>query len=374
MKKILIVNQNAGYLTTDVANAFCSVYDEVVLMYGRYRANERKLNPKVRIQNTIAYNRVNYISRILTWSLCTMHLSFLLLFKYRKYTVLYYTNPPFSYFNALIFSNPFSVVVFDVYPDILNITGIKKHSVVYRIWSHINTRVFARAERVITLSEGMKKTISAYVQPDKIKVVPIWSASQKFKPIDKKDNPFLRERGWQDRFIVLYSGNMGLGHQLEVLIEVAKELSSIPDILFLLIGDGAKRKILEKQAESHHIHNVIFLPYQTSEVLPYSLASADLAVVALEPQATQASVPSKTMNYLAVGAPILGIGNQGSALEELIHQYQVGFYFFGQYPKAMVELILRVHRDREQLAKISSNCLSVAAHFSYHLANEYVFY
>lgn len=102
-KKVLIINQNSGYLTIDVANAFKEEYDEVVVMYGFNRVTERNFHPNIKIQKTITYDRSSTIKRLWTWGVCTIHLFFLLLFKYRGYHVLYYTNPPMSYFNALFF-------------------------------------------------------------------------------------------------------------------------------------------------------------------------------------------------------------------------------------------------------------------------------
>ena len=155
-------------------------------MYGLNRVTERNLHPDIVIQKTITYDRSSNIKRLWTWGICTIHLFFLLLFKYRGYHVLYYTNPPMSYFNALFFSNPFSIVVFDVYPDALRLIGIKKSSFVYQIWKNVNIKVFNKAIHIITLSDGMKKQLSNYVAYEKVKVVSVWSASDKFKPIAKK--------------------------------------------------------------------------------------------------------------------------------------------------------------------------------------------
>lgn len=144
-KKILIVNQSSGYLTVDVANTFKDHYDEVVVMYGTNRLNERNFHPSIKIQKTVVFDRSSTIKRIWTWSFCTIHLFFLLLIKYRDYHILYYTNPPMAYFNALFFKNPFSIVVFDIYPDALKLAGLKEGSLIYQIWKWVNKKVFNKA-------------------------------------------------------------------------------------------------------------------------------------------------------------------------------------------------------------------------------------
>jgi glycosyltransferase involved in cell wall biosynthesis len=372
-RKILIVNQNSGYLTIDVANAFRQKYDEVVVMYGMIRVTDRNFHTDIKIQNTIIYDRSTTIKRLWTWSLCTIHLFFLLLFRYRGYHVLYYTNPPMSYFNAIFFSNPFSIVVFDTYPDALKLIGINESSFVYQLWKNVNKKVFSKAVQIITLSEGMKKQLSNYVANEKLKVVSVWSASDKFKPIPKKSNPFLLKNNWVDKFIVLYSGNMGIGHKIEVLIDVAKQLEENNEIIFLFVGEGAKKKTLIDLANKNKLKNVHFLTWQNAETLPYSLAAGDIAVVALEPEATHASVPSKTFNYMAVGAPLLAIGSTGSELEKLIIQYGLGLCTEGKEVSEIKGFTLEMLINKDKIEKLSQNSLQASTHFNYQMAFHYVF-
>jgi len=372
-KKILIVNQNSGYLTIDVANAFKEQYDEVVVMFGLNRVTERNFHPDIKIQKTITYNRSSTFKRLWTWGIGTLHLSWLLLWKYRGYKILYYTNPPMSYFNALIFRNPFGIVVFDTYPDALKLIGIQENSVLYKRWVGINKKVFKKAKQIITLSEGMKKQLTQYVDESKIKAVSVWSASDHFKPIAKEMNTFLKQNHWEKKFIVLYSGNMGVGHKLEVLIDVADNLKNQEDILFLFIGEGAKKKTLIHLVEKKGLNNVSFLTWQDASVLPYSLASGDIAVVALEPEATHASVPSKTFNYMAVGAPILAIGSPGSELEKLIHQHDIGFCTRGEELNEIESFILDLFNNKEKAQQFSLKSFYASKLYHYFQASNYIF-
>lgn len=373
MKKVLIINQNSGYLTVDVANAFAAHYDEVVVMFGLNRITQRDFDPKIKIQKTIVYNRKSTFLRLLTWCLCTLHLFCLLLVKFRKYAVVYYSNPPISYLNALFFNHRFSIVVFDVYPDALKLIGVGEKNLFYRYWIKLNKIVFKKAQQIITLSQGMKQQLSAYVTNDRIKVIPIWPGSDNFKPIAKNDNTFLLEHHWQDKFIILYSGNMGLGHQLDVLIDLAVLLKNQKDILFLFIGEGAKKNSLQDSVKSNQLYNVKFLTWQTASVMPYSLAAANISVVALESGATYASVPSKTFNYMAVGSPILGIGNPNTELERLINQYQLGFYSDKNSIKDIKEFVLDLYQNKDRCTQYTQQALIASKNFTHELAKGYVF-
>jgi hypothetical protein len=371
--KILIVNQNSGYLTMDVANAFALEYEEVVVMYGLNKVTERNFHPRIKIQKTITYDRSSKFKRLWTWGVCTVHLFFLLLWKYRDYKILYYTNPPISYFNSLFFNNPFGIVVFDLYPDVLKLIGIKQSSLVYRIWIWVNKKVYSKSNQIITLSEGMKRQLINYALEQNIKVVPIWPAAEHFHPIQKCENPFIKKYNWLDKFIILYSGNMGIGHKLDVLIEVAERLIDNQEFLFLFIGEGAKKSKLIDLTHQKKLSNVSFLTWQDANFLPFSLAAADLAVVALEHEATYASVPSKTYNYMAVGLPILAIGSKDSELEKLIRQHDIGFYTNGNSINVILHFILDISKNKEKGKQLSLNSYNASKEYHYSQSKEYIF-
>ncbi len=372
-KKILIINQNSGYLTIDVANSFISKYDEVVMMFGMNKITERNFHPNIKIQKTITYDRSTIFKRLWTWGICFMHICFLLVWKYRGYTILYYTNPPMSYFASLFFSNPFGIVVFDTYPNSLKLIGIKENSIVYKFWAYLNRKLFNKALKIITISEGMKKQLLEYVHADKIHAISIWPASENFKPIPKSQNIFLKNHSIENKFVVLYSGNLGLGHKLEILIDVAERTQNIEDILFLFIGEGAKKSKLQEMSKSKDLSNVVFLTWQSADILPFSLASADIAIVAIETESTFVSLPSKTFNYMAVGAPILGIGNEGSELESLINKYEIGAYENGDDILRIIDYIIYLYENREKSMEISLNSYNTSKRFSYTESSKYLF-
>ena len=66
------------------------------------------------------------------------------------------------------------------------------------------------------------------------------------------------------------------------------------------------------------------LPFQDSEVLPYSFASADFGVVSLAEGAEGLSVPSKTFYFLAAGAVIIAISEKGSEIEKIVSNNDCG--------------------------------------------------
>ena len=372
MKKVVLVNQSTGYLMIDIVNAYAEEYDEVVLLAGSIKVTERQLNEKVKVKRIVAYNRSSSIKRLLTWGFGSLQIFNRLLFNYRRHEVVYVTNPPMAYLSSLLLKNPFSIIVYDTYPDALSNIGIKKTNWIYKKWTVWNVKLFAKAKRIVTLSDGMADRLTNYVDRSKIKVVPNWASKESFKPIDKKENPFVKEHGLEDKFTVLYSGNMGFTHNVETLVETANHLKKNEKIHFMLVGDGKKKPELQAMAHSYGLNNCTFLDWQPADRLQFSLASADLAVISLNDETARVSVPSKTYNLLAVGAPLLCIVPDDSELASIVSKYENGACFRPDQVEGIAAFIENLAGHKEKRDLMASHSLAASKNYTYANAKLYV--
>lgn len=372
MKKVVLVNQSTGYLMIDIVNAYAEEYDEAVLLAGSIKVTERRLDEKVRVKKIVAYNRNSSIKRLLTWGWGSLQIFNRLLFKYRKYEVVYVTNPPMAYLSSLLLKNSFSIIVYDTYPDALSNIGIKNTNWIYKKWSKWNKKLFAKAKKIVTLSDGMANRLSNYVHRDKITVVPNWASKESFKPIDKKENPFVKEHDLEDKFTVLYSGNMGFTHNVETLVEVANKLKENNHVHFMLVGDGKKKPELQQMVKNYGLNNCTFLDWQPADKLQYSLASADLGVITLNDKTALVSVPSKTYNLLAVGAPLLCIVPEASELSSLVAKYENGACFQPNQVVEIAEFIEKLSSNKEIKDTMVRNSLMVSQNYTFANAKLYL--
>jgi hypothetical protein len=363
-RKLLVINQNSGYLTIDVLNNLVNSFEEVVLLSGNFPISSRELSAKVKYKKTLRYNAKNIYSKLFSWLFCTSHLFLLLMFRYRNYRVLYFTNPPMSYFCSLMFKNEFSVVVFDLYPNALKLIGITEKNIVHKLWKKINTKVFSFADKIYVLSDRMNELLQEYVQKEKITTVELWSSSNDFKPIPKEQNEFLLKHNLQGKFLVLYSGNLGLGHNLEVLINLAKEFQSYTDIHFLIIGVGIQKKSMIELVNQWSLENISFLPFQDILMLPFSLAAADISVVTMNSNVTNFSLPSKFFNAIAVGSPILAIGGKNSELEVIVKRFNVGVFLTPEEIREAYRFILDLFVTSSRRNEYIRNAMECSKHFS----------
>lgn len=372
MKKIVLINQSSSYLMIDIVNAYADKYEDVVLITGKITEYERKLYKNVKIDKIIAYNRKSIVKRIFTWSIAFIQILFKLLFKYRKYDVVYVTNPPISYLSSLIVNNPFSVIIFDTYPDALRNIGIRKGHMLYDIWCKWNIKLFAKAKNIYTISNGMAEQLSEYVDRNHIKIINLWCSSENFKPIEKDQNPFIIQHNLQDKFIVMYSGNMGYTHNVDTLVEVAKQMQNTTNVHFLFIGDGKKKNELVQDVNKNNLKNCTFLDWQPSNILPYSLAAADIGVVTLNDETALTSVPSKTFNLMAVGSPLLCITTEQSEIAKIVRKNKNGIVCSSKDINKIITFIQKISEDKYMQNELSNNSLEASKQFTYKNAEQYV--
>lgn len=364
MNKLVFINQSTGYLTIDTVNAYASKFDEVVLITGRIGEAERKLNTSIKVKKIVAYDKSSLIRRVLTWVAAFFQIFFLLAFRYRKYEVVYVTNPPLSYLASLILRNPFSIIIYDAYPDALRNIGIKQGHWLYELWSRWNRKLFKKANNIYTLSKGMARQLANYVEQEKIKVVPLWPSSESFSPIDKQDNKFIKEHHLEDKFIVMYSGNMGYTHNVDILIEVATILKDVDGIQFLFVGNGKKKSDMLDTVKQRKLANCIFLDWQPYDILPYSLAAADLGVVSLNEETALTSVPSKTFNLLATGVPLLCIAPKESEISHIVSKYENGKVCTSTEVQNMADFILMLSNNKDLHKRMSISSLDAAKEYT----------
>lgn len=370
--KIVLVNQTSGYLMIDIVNAYVESYDTVALIAGTITELDRKLHNSVICSKIVGYNKKTFFSRIFTWLLSTIQIFFLLLFKYRGFHVVYVTNPPLSYFSSLFLKNTYSVIIYDIYPDALQNVGITPNHFVFRIWVRINKMIFEKAVQIYTLSDGMADLLGKYCDRRIIKVIPNWIGSDQLVPVEKGKNAMVSEYGLADKFVVMYSGNIGYTHNVEVILEVAKRLQKESDICFFIIGEGLKKKGLIKIAAEANLKNCCFLSWQPTEKMYFSLSAADLSVVTLTEETAFVSVPSKTYNLLSVGSPLLCIAPYGSEIDLLVKKYQCGLCFEKDSIDEMVLYILKLKSDKKYKEHLSQNSLIASKEFTYKNAQAYV--
>lgn len=362
-RKIIIINQAVNYLTIGFANAFNANFEEVILITGSIHSQGEELHKDIKVHFINTWHERPILKKVSSYLLAMIRMWLLLFFKFRKHEVFFVSVPPMGYLLNLLLPNKFSMVIWDVYPDTFKITGMQESHPLYRLWGRLNKKSFKKAHRLFTISERMADLLESYVNRDKIIIQPIWSIFQDNNKITKSDNIFIKNHNLEGKFIVQYSGNIGLTHNVEVLIDLAEIMLNVPDIIFQIIGRGPRKSYLEKLVLERNLPNCLFLPFQPDEMFPFSLSAADVGVVILDEITSKGSVPSKSYNLMSYGIPSLYIASLDSQLKLYANKYKHAACFEKSQLHQAAEYLLRLKNDSMYYSQTSEASVKASKDF-----------
>jgi glycosyltransferase involved in cell wall biosynthesis len=369
---LVILDQASGYLQIDMLEAYAEKYKHLVIIAGSIVERGTPLPENVVWHKIVKYDQSSTFKRLYTWLFGSLSMFWIVLRQYRKAHIIAITNPPFSIFVPWLLKCSYDILIYDMYPDALVQYGyLKEKSVIFKLWSALNKKVFSKAKHIFTLTEGIKQLAQNYTEKNEIHIVPLWSSASDFEPIPRNENRILGKVNSRDKFNIVYSGNLGLTHPVEKLIDLA-EILDPERFSIIIIGGGAKKKLLEKTMSEKKLKNVYLLPWQPIELLSHNLCSGDINVVTLDKQASNLSIPSKTFNILSIGNPILGICDKSSGLAELINTFDCGVISDGENLNQLAEQIIDLESDKQKITTMKANSLKASHNFTKANANAFV--
>jgi colanic acid biosynthesis glycosyl transferase WcaI len=374
---VLFINQffhpdlaATAQLLTDLTEDLKASGVAVTVVTGRAAYSDgRSLGPPVEVYRGIRIYRVGeiplqrktiwarYLSYLIFWTAATARCLFLP----RHDVVVPLTTPPLlSCLGIVLRWVKGSRVVcwsMDVYPELGVLLGaIKQGCVATRVLGALSSWSLRRADRVVPLGSHMARHLVAKGVPaDRIRILPTWEDPKLIVPIPGESNPFRVAHELDGRFVVLYSGNLGVAHEFGTLLDAASHLAADPGILFLFAGGGPLKRWVEDQVRSRSLQNVRFLPYQPREDLRFSLSAGDVHLVTLRPGFEGLLVPSKFVGALAAGRPILFVGPKAGEIPDALTAGDCGVVVEPGDWMALANAILALRADQDLLTRMGRN-------------------
>jgi len=198
----------------------------------------------------------------------------------------------------------------DLHPDASIALGkmAQGHPVV-RWLTWLSDAVYRQSDKVVVLGPYMADRIAAKrVRRDRLATIPVWSRRDEIYPVPREGHELRAKLGLADKFVAMYSGNLGLAHTAAEFIEAARRLRDRDDIVFLFVGDGPRLAEVRYAKESEGLRNIRLLDYFPREQLHASLSIADVHLISMRAEMTGVVVPGKLYGAMASGRPTLFVG------------------------------------------------------------------
>ncbi len=243
---------------------------------------------------------------------------------------------------------PFILEIRDIWPESINAVEAISNKKLLRLLEWLELKLYASARHIVTVGEGYRDQLVAKgVPPERIDIVMNGVDTELFYPRDI-DHELRREWGINGEFVCSYVGTIGMASGLGVVLDAAERLTARGrrDILFLLVGDGAVREELEREAKSRGLGNVIFTGRQDKARIPPLIAASNACLVHLRRVDLFTTVmPSKIFEAAGMARPMI-VGVRGFAAG-LVREAQAGIVIEPEDGEALAAAVERLAGEPE---------------------------
>lgn len=219
----------------------------------------------------------------------------------------------------------------------------------------LERRQFQRSAAVVLITDDFRNQASKWAGvTDKLFTIENWGALDDIHPGDK-NNPWAERHGLLGKFVYLYSGTLALKHNPDLLARLARQWQDAPDVHVVVVAQGVGADWLEAAKRQDGLDNLTLLPLQPFSELEQVLATADVLVSVLEPDAGTFSVPSKVQSYLCAERPILLAAPAQNLATRVVAGRQAGLTVPPDEADAFLAAARRLHDDDALRRTLAAN-------------------
>ncbi len=247
---------------------------------------------------------------------------------------------------------PFVFEVRDLWPQsIVAVGATDQRSTLYRSLEQVANFLYRHADRIVLDGEAKRQQlIGIGVPPEKTAVIrngvsPDFCFEPGSDTARATRERVRKELGLGRKFIAMYLGTLGMAQGLETILLAADRLKARPEIVFLIIGEGAEREQLLKKKEELCLSNVLFLRKQPRDAIPAYLSAADVCLAPLRKREVfKTAIPSKMFEAMAAGKPVI-LGVEGEA-KQILLESRAGIPVLPEDQAALADGVALLHQNR----------------------------
>lgn len=249
----------------------------------------------------------------------------------------------------------------DFNPEQTAAVGYSKNKALLNLVMMIDKFSCKCSDKVIVVGRDMQETLRNRFNNKKVPsnvFINNWIDEKEIYPLSQdnaKVKAFKEKYNLQDKFIIMYSGNIGLYYDLENIIKVIGRFNNREDVVFAFVGDGTVKSKIEQYVLDNKLNNVTFIPYQDKSDLVYSLNTADIHWVVNAKGIKGVSVPSKLYGVMAAGKPVLGVLDRGSEARLIVDECKCGLCTEPSNYEEIYNKINYILENKEEIKSLGLN-------------------
>lgn len=278
-----------------------------------------------------------------------------LFFSKEKTPVWVHTTPPFL---GILLSSicslkrrKFIYILLDIFPEgLIRLKKVSGRNIFVRLWQRLFIKTLQKSERIIVIGRDTKQYVIEICQDcqGRIEYIPHWQDDNLIFPIDFDKNKFVIEKGLEEKFIVQYSGNIGIWNEVKTMGRAVKK--NIENIFYIFVGEGIRKAELLNEFTVENQKNVLLMPFQNNNNFNNILTASHVHLVTLKEGLEGMAVPCKIYGIMAAGRPVIALVPDNSEIAFIVKEENCGLVVNPGDTDGLIGAISYL-RDNEELRR-----------------------
>lgn len=271
--------------------------------------------------------------------------------------VILYTAPPLPVcvpcvLLAWLYGCPIVLNLQDILPEAAIHLGLVRNQLAIRVLQALERFAYRSAHQVCVIAEAFRENLlSKGVPAEKLVCIPNWVDIEFIRPLPCQ-NEFRQAHNLQNKFVVMYSGNIGLTQGLKTVVRAAAKLRYFTDIVFVVVGEADALTQLRSLCQKYDVPNLLLLPFQPRSRLPQMLAAADVGLIVQKRNVVSFNMPSKMQLILASSRPIIASVPLDGTAARAVLESGGGIVIEPEQPDRLAEAILQLYHDPQEAQRL----------------------
>jgi colanic acid biosynthesis glycosyl transferase WcaI len=229
----------------------------------------------------------------------------------------------------------------DILPDAAATTGLLREGRALRTAQHLERFVYRSADRIVVISNAFRENLLA-------KGVPPWKVTHIYNPYTRGLGERRAGHNGSGPARILYMGNMGFSQNLPALVQAFECSSALGDeVRLILAGTGELGRAVAAEVRSDRVE----MPGLLLEELERELERATIGLVPQRPDVDEFNLPSKLMNLMSRGVPVLASVNPRSEVARIVHESGAGWVVDAADPESFPSALRGILADQAELER-----------------------
>lgn len=246
-----------------------------------------------------------------------------------KFDLVIYPTPAITlYYTVKLIkkNNPsakYMLVVKDIFPQNALDIGLMKKGVVYKVFRNIEEKIYQISDYLGCMSHKNIQHIADHndVHENKFFILENWYSNLDYKSLEEEEVTNIKKNyDLEGKFVLTFGGNISPANELEFLIQLAEKVENqgIKDISFIIIGRGTAKNKIESLITQKNLSCIKVFNFVPTEEYDQLIKMSNVGLINLNRNYTIPNIPSKTLNLMRIGKPILAATDRNTDYKELI--------------------------------------------------------